>query len=436
VSAVQISPEAKTRVVITGAGAVCGAGLEIKQIWDALCAGRSAIGQVTQWDTSHWPARLAAEVVGVDNRTLVEDRKVHKITSRTDLLGLYAAGAAIQDSGLGAHRENLSAQATALFNDRSGVYAGSGGGNYLNTYEFYPLLTTAHGDLQAFGRDLSGTVNPMWLLKHLPNNVVCHVGIRHNFKGANACITNQCVGGSLAVLEAVAGIRAGEADRAVAIGHDAPIEPETFLHYHRLGLLSTDTLRPFDVARSGTIFGEGAGAVMLEKAEDAAARQAIVLGEVLGGGCATEAAGIVDVRSDGDGLVRAMRLALAEAGLSPAQVGMIVAHGNGTRASDASEAMAIKRLFGDDPPPVASFKWAFGHLIAASGILDLPLALLALRQGVVPGIATLSRLDPSLPPLPVSAQPQQPRSNVALLLCRGFAAMNVALVVRSLPLNS
>jgi 3-oxoacyl-(acyl-carrier-protein) synthase len=276
----------------------------------------------------------------------------------------------------------------------------------------------------------------MWLLKNLPNNVLCHVGIRYGFKGANACVTNQCVGGALAVAEAAASIRAGEADRAAAIGHDSPIEPETVLHYHRLGLLSDAALRPFDRDRDGTVFGEGAAALVLETTAGAEARQAAPLGEFLGAGCATEGTGILDLYPDGDGLSQAIRLGLADAGLSPEAVGMIVAHGNGTRASDASEAMAIRRVFGENPPPVTGLKWAYGHLIAASGVLDLVLALTALRQGVVPGIPTLNSLDPDIAPFPVSSTPQQPRSDVALILSRGFGGMNVALLVRGVSSRS
>jgi 3-oxoacyl-[acyl-carrier-protein] synthase-1 len=271
----------------------------------------------------------------------------------------------------------------------------------------------------------------MWLLKNLPNNVVCHIGIRHGFRGTNACVTNQCVGGALAVAEAAAALRAGEADRAVAVGHDAPLEPETVLHYHRLGLLAHDVLRPFDRARSGTIFGEGAAAVVLEVASDAHARGATILGEFLGSGCVTEAMGLLDVRADGDGLSRAVQLALDDAGVLPDEVGMIVAHGNGTRASDASEAAAIHRVFGENAPPVTALKWAYGHSIAASAVLDLALAVHASRQSVVPGIPTLNALDPALAPLPVSMKPQAPRTGIALVLCRGFAGMNVALLIRT-----
>ena len=136
------------RIMITGLGAVCGAGLTLEAIWDALQNGRSAVGPITQWDATRWPVRIAAEVTGVDNRTLVDDRKLHKITSRTDLFGLYAAGEAINQSGLLPHRETLESNAAAQFNDRSGVFAGSGGGTYQSNYDFLPLLSAAEGDLQ------------------------------------------------------------------------------------------------------------------------------------------------------------------------------------------------------------------------------------------------------------------------------------------------
>jgi len=419
------------RIVITGSGAVCGAGLTVDGIWEAVLAGRSAIKEIKSWDTARWPTRMAAEVTGVDNRTLVEDRKLHKIITRSDLFGLYAAGAAIHNSAVLRHRETLDDAAAAQFNDRCGVFAGSGGGNYRSNYDFFPLLTAAGGDLQKFGQELSENVNPMWLLKILPNNVVCHIGIRHNFKGANACITNHCVGGALAVAEASEALRAGEADRAVAVGHDTPIEPETVFHYHRLGLESPDTLQPFNQERRGTLFGEGAAAVMLERLGDAETRQAEILGEFLGSGCTTEATGVIDLRPDGDGLSRAIEIALADAGVSADAIGMVVAHGNGTRASDASEVQALRCVFGDAVPPVTGFKWAFGHLIAASGVLDLVLALNALRHWTVPGIPTLDSLDPEFGIFPVSRLPQQPRSDIALILCRGFSGMNVALLVRA-----
>ena len=376
--------------------------------------------------------RVAAEC-NVENKILVTDRKLHKSISRTDIFGIYTAESAIQQSGLLAHREGLDDAATIQFNDRSGIFAGSGGGNYGCNYDFFQAMAESAGDLKKFGEQFAESVNPMWLLRNLPNNVLCHVGIRNHFKGTNACITNHCVGGAMAVAEAAAAVRAGEADRAVAVGHDAPFEPETVFHYHRLGLLSPEMVRPFDRDRSGTVFGEGAASVMLETAEDAETRGAKILGEFLGSGCLTEATGVLDIRPDGDGLSRAIQMALADAEISAEAVGMIVAHGNGTHASDASEAIAIRRVFGENPPPVTGFKWAYGHLIAASGILDLVFALTALRRKIVPGIFTLNLADPEFAPFPVSKIAQQPRSDIALVLCRGFGGMDVALLVRANP---
>ena len=420
-----------TRVIVSGSGAICAAGKSPGEIWTAVCTGRSAIRPIEQWDTAGWPTSLAGEIPGLDPRALVEDRKLHKLLQRSDLLGLYVAGRALDESGFVAYREALAPPAAAAVNDRTGVYVGQGGSSYQNDYEFFPLLTTANGDLGTFGRELAATVNPMWLLRSMPNNVVCHIGIRHGLKGPNACVTNHSVSGSLAVIEAGAALRAGEADRALAVGHDASIEPQVVLYYHQLGLLSVDGLWPFDARRSGSLLGEGAAALVLETETAAADRHARVFGEFLGGGCATEAEGLLPIRADGDGLAGAIALALDDAEIRPDEVGMIVAHGSATRLSDASEALAIHRVFGATPPPVTAFKWAFGHPLAASGILDSVLALLALRHGVVPGVATLNELDPDLGSLPVSKLPQAPRSDVALVLNRGFGGTNTALVFRA-----
>ena len=419
------------RVVVTGTGAVSAAGMTPDAILDAVVAGRSAIAPITQWDTTGWPCRIAAEITDFNPRALVDDRKLHKLIRRTDLVGLYAAGRAIERAGIAAHRAALDAGAAAACSDRTGVYVGSGGGNYENQYDFFPLFAAANGELPAFGRELANTVNPMWLLRTLPNNVLGHIGIKHGLKGSNACITNHSVGGTLAVIEAFEALRNGEADRAVAVGHETPIEPQMVLYYHRLGLLATEMLRPFDARHDGSLFGEGAGALLLETEASGAERSAPVLGEILGGGYACEAQGLTAIRDDGDGLARAIAQALDDAKLLPADVGMVVAHGNGTLQSDVSEAVAIRRVLGAASPPVTAFKWAIGHTIAAAGILETVLALAALARNVVPGVANLARLDVNCAGLSVSAAAQRPTTDVALILCRGFAGTNAALVVRA-----
>ena len=422
---------AAPRVVITGTGAVCAGGMHADEILAGILAGRSAIRPIRQWDTANWPTHLAGEIPDFNPRALVDDRKLHKLIRRTDLVGLYAASRAIENAGIVAQRDGLPPLDAATYSDRTGVIVGSGGGNFQNQYDYFPLLTAAHGDLEAFGSELGSTVNPMWLLRTLPNNVLGHIGIKYGLKGTNACITSHSIGGLLAVIEAMEALRAGEADRVVAVGHETPIEPQMVLYYYRMGLLASETLRPFDAARDGSQFGEGAGALVLETEASAASRSAPVLGEVLGSGYATEGQGLLAIRADGDGPARAMAQALDDAGLQAADVGMIVAHANGTPQSDVSEAAAIRAVFGSAAPPVTGFKWAFGHLIAAAGIIEAVIALAALKAGIVPGIATLRALDPACDGLPVSAGAQVPRSNIALILCRGFAGTNAALLVRA-----
>ena len=419
------------KIVVTGAGTLCAAGKQPAQIWDAICGGRSALSPIRQWDTTDWPRRIAGEIVDLDPVALLKDRKIQKFIRRSDVFGLYAADQAIEASGITTHRDTLDEAAAAEFSDRTGVYVGSGGGTYQSQYDYFPLLTEAGGDLPKFGAQLGDTVNPMWLLQTLPNNVLGHVGIRHGLKGPNACITNHSVSGMLAIVEAMQALRYGEADRAVAVGHDSPIEPQTILYCHRVGLLAEDTIRSFDAHRDGSVFGEGAGALVLETEASAAGRGAATLGEVLGSGCSDDAEGLFAIREDGDGLADAIQTALEDAGVRPSEVGMIVGHANGTRQSDASEAAAILQVFGAGAPPVTGFKWAFGHLIAASGIVETALALVALRSRCVPGIATLRDLDPAFAPLPASASPRAPSSDIALIISRGFGGTNAALLVRA-----
>jgi len=419
--------------VITGTGSLIGAGRVPDQMLAAFVDGRSAVAPITAFDASGWPVQTAAAIADFNARALVDDRKLHKLIRRTDMLGIYAGDRAAEAAGYAAYRDALAEDAANDFADRTGIYVGSGGGAFENQYDFFPLMAQAQGDLEKFGRELPDTVNPMWLLRTLPNNVLCHVGIRNRLKGANACITNHSVGGALAVIEATEALRNGEADRALAIGHDTPIELQNILYYYACGLLSRTTLRPFDARRDGSVFGEGAGALALETQAAASARGAPIVGEVLGGGHVSEGSGLLAIRDDGDGVARAIDAALADAGIEAADVGMIVAHGNGTSLSDASEAAALGRVFGATCPPVTAFKWALGHLIAAAGIVETTIALAALRAGVVPGIATFAEADAACAALPVSRDARRPRSDVALVLCRGFAATDAALLVRARP---
>lgn len=418
------------RVFITGTGGICSAGSNPEEIFQCLLQGKVSLGDISDWDTSDWPVHSAGQV-GTEPRKLVPDRKLLKLIRRSEVFGIYAGEQALESSGAGRFREKLEGERLRQFSERFGVYVGAGGGSYASQYDFLPLVNAAKGDLREFGEKLPEYVNPMWLLQTLPNNVLCHFSIRNQLKGSNSCITNHSASSALAVMDAFMRMRYGEVDRAVVIAHDAPIEPQSVLYYHSVGLVTGDRLAPFDAQRNGSVFGEGSAALVLETEDSALARNAEIQGEVLGVGYASEAIGLLPVREDGDGISRAIRSALDSSGLQASDIGMIVAHANGTQLSDHSEALGIARVFGDSIPPVTGFKWAFGHLIAAAGLMDTVIAVAALQAQQVPGIATLETVDPDLGDFPVAAHSSQPTSDTALLLSRGFGGSNAALIVRS-----
>jgi 3-oxoacyl-[acyl-carrier-protein] synthase I len=419
------------RIVITGSGAICAAGQRPADVVDAALEGRSAIADIASFDASAWPFRRAAEVTDYNAAALAGDRKLLKLIRRSDVFGLYAANQAIAEAGFAAYRERLGEDAAVAFAEATGCYVGSGGGAFNVNYDYFPLMAEVHGDMPAFGHELASGVNPMWLLRTLPNNVLCHVGIKHNLKGPNGCITHHTTGGMLAMIEGAQAIRDGEAERIVAVGHDAPIEPQTMLYYHRCGLIAQEAIRPFDERHDGSLIGEGAAAVVLETEASAEAREARLVGEFLGGGDASEGEGLLALRADGDGPARAIEAALADAGVDVDDIGMIVAHGNGTPQSDRSESAALRHVFGSRMPPVTGFKWATGHPLAASGILDITLGLEAARRGLVPGIANFERADAGCEGVAVSRETRAMHGDLLVVLCRGFGGTNTAVVLRA-----
>jgi 3-oxoacyl-[acyl-carrier-protein] synthase-1 len=371
-------------------------------------------------------------VLDYDGGKLLGDRKLLKLVRRSDVFGIYAGTQAIEQAGLTAWREMLVDAEAAQYSDQTGCYVGSGGGSAQVNYDFFPLMAETQNDLSMFGRELSNMVNPMWLLKSLPNGVLCHLSIRHQLKGPNGCITNHATSSLLSLIESAWALREGDAQRVVVVGHEAPIEPQHLLYLDRAGFISKDVLRPFDEKHDGFFLGEGAASLVLETEMSAQERGVTVLGEYLGGGNASEGDGLFLVRRDGDGLSRAIEFALTDAQLTPADVGMIVAHGDGTQESDASEAKALLQVFGSEMPPVTGFKWAVGHLFAAAGLFDLAIGLEACRRRVVPGISNLEQLADSCAGLNVSKQARTPRSDVVLVLCRGFAGTNAAVLLRAM----
>lgn len=414
-------------VVVTGFGCLTAVGADADTTWEAILGGTTGIRQAADLGGSDWPYQLAGEIKNFNPRELIDDRKLLKVITRQDVIGLNAVSQAVEHSGIIAHRQSL-ADAFS-FDDRTGVFVGSPATKYRHQHDFFESLAEAAGDVARFGERAMESVHPMWLLRSLPNNVLAYAGIRYGFKGANENITAHGISGAQAIAEACRYLRDGVIDRAVVVGYDSASELEALAYYGSVGLLSSRGLRPFDRRRDGTVLAEGAGALVLEAREVAEGRRAAVYGEVLGCSVTSEAVGVLTVREDGEGVGRAIRLALGDAGRSAGEVGMISAHANGTRISDAGEARAFREVFGDEGVPVTAFKWSTGHTIAASGVIESILTLLSLREGRVPGVANLEELSADCMGINVSSLEQRPTSALGVVVTRGFAGLNSCIVL-------
>ncbi|QDQ39322.1 3-oxoacyl-ACP synthase [Legionella geestiana] len=414
------------KVFITGAGAITATGTTLSDTWNALLEGRSGLAPIESFEISTWPNRLGGEIRVDKPASLLPDKKLMKAISRQDVFGINAAMQALEHSGLPAWRASL--ECTREFDDASGVYVGSPGNKYYQQYDFLPLIAKTEGNLHPFAEQLFEEVHPMWLLRILPNNVLAYTGIAYGLKGPNHNISNHATGGAQALIEAAHAIRAGQAERIVVVAYDVAIEPQALFYYERLGVLSATGVRPFDASHDGTVLAEGACAFVLESEESVRARDAACLGEVMGGFSATEAGGLFALQPDGESLTGLLENTLEGLGLTAADIGLVVAHGNGNPLSDDSEAAAVYNVLGDIP--VTAFKWSMGHTVAASGLLDAVLAAEALNAGVIPGVAGFTQNSGA--PINISAAERPlegPRC--ALVINRGFGGMNVCTVLRA-----
>lgn len=424
------------RVFITGMSALTSTGATADDTWSALLAGESGLGEIKQWDLSTWTNRLGGELKQYNPASMLPDRKLMKVISRQDVLGINAAMQAVEHSKLMSYRDAIAADAPDLlasFQDETGVYVGSPGNKYLQQYDFLPLMSKTNGDMQAFAKQLFSEVHPMWLLRILPNNVLAYTGITYGFKGANHNITNHAVSGMQAIIEAYHAVACGQVSRAVVVAYDVGTEPQALYYYDKLGVLSGRDLKPFDRDHDGTVLAEGASALVLESEASARERNAVCYAEVTGGSSTTEAAGLFSIEADGTQLERLVSLALDKQQLYAGDIGFVVAHGNGNQKSDISEAQALHSLFGNHEVPVTAFKWSMGHTLCASGILDTVLAVYSLRNKCIPGIANLTELASDCSAINASREtrPLQDHKQHALIINRGFASMNTCLVIKA-----
>lgn len=416
------------RVFITGRSVVSAAGNTADTTWESILNGSTGIAEMTHDDISSWPCKLAGELKDYQPNKMLPDRKLVKVISRQDVIGIHAAVQAVEHSQILLYRNQLNN--CDLYNEETAVFVGSPGNKYFQQYDFLPLISRSQADMKAFASHLFDEVHPTWLLRILPNNVLAYTGITYGFKGPNHNMTNHAVGGTQALLEAYHAIKSGQAERAIVVAYDYAIEPQSLFYYHQLGVLSTQHLKPFDKQHDGTIMAEGAAALVLESEASVKARSAVCYAELLGGLAGSESEGLFSLEKSGSKLSQLINNTMHSSHVSIQDIGLLVAHGNGTIHSDNSESQAITKVFQDKTPPVTAFKWSVGHTVCASGLMDVVMATYALKTRCAPGIANLDRKADESVGLALSAEHQDIHSNCALVINRGFASMNSCVVIK------
>jgi 3-oxoacyl-[acyl-carrier-protein] synthase II len=393
-----------TRVVVTGLGVVSPYGAGAKTFWAGLAAGACAIRPVTLIDTDGFRSRIAAEVPADAMAGLgVSPRR-----ARADRLALAAAREALADADL-----------TAGERARAALMVGAVGGGMFEGEEWY------------WEEWRTGQPSPRIgaLRSILPFTHAETLGWRLRLGGPKETVVMACASGAAAIALGADLIRDGVTPVAVVGGVDA-FTRICFMGFNSLKLLDPEPCRPFDRDRRGMSVGEAAAFLVLEDARHSQARGARSYGELLGAGMSTDAYHVTSPEPAGEGMSRAMTEALARAGVAPADIGYVNAHGTGTPQNDRVEALALRRVFGDGRVLVSSTKSMVGHTMAAAGSLEAVATLLAVQHGLLPPTANLDTVDPDVPfdCLPRLARPAT--VECALSNSFGFGGQNVSLVFR------
>jgi 3-oxoacyl-[acyl-carrier-protein] synthase II len=278
-------------------------------------------------------------------------------------------------------------------------------------------------------------VSPFLVPMMKPNATAATISMGYGFRGPNICVATACAAGTNAIGEAAHIIRYGHADAMIAGGSEAAITTVAMAAFARMGALSTrrndpsSALRPFDASRDGFVMGEGAGFLVLETYENAVARGATILGEILGYGRNADAHHITAPSPDGAGAINCMELAIADAGIEPSAIGHVNAHGTSTPLNDAAEAAGIYKVFNGSPPPVVSTKGVTGHLIGAAGAIEAIAALLAVRNELVPPTANHTERGEGIEVDVVHGTARPVPAAPALSNSFGFGGHNASLVL-------
>lgn len=406
------------RVVVTGMGGITPLGTGIETFWPRMIAGESAVGRITHIDPSEFTTQIAAEVKDF----VAEDWLDKKEAGRMDRFIAFAVAAstmALRDANLEV-RDDLA--------DDVGVMIGSGIGGLTFLGEQF-RRQIQHGPSR---------VSPFLVPYMIPDMASGYTSIVHGLKGPNSCVVTACATGANAIGDAYHIVKRGDAIAMLAGGTEAPINEIGMAGFCSARAMTTrnddpaHASRPFDRDRDGFVISEGAAVVVLEDLDFAQARGANILAEVVGYGMSGDAYHITQPDPDGDGATRAMKMALRTAGMRPVEVGYINAHGTSTPYNDRLETQAIKQAFGDAAPgiPISSTKSMIGHGLGAAGAIEAVVAILAMRDGILPPTINYEHPDPDCDLDYIPNASRKAQANAALSNSFGFGGHNVSLVFK------
>ncbi|WP_322493915.1 beta-ketoacyl-ACP synthase II [Chloroflexus sp.] len=406
------------RVVVTGMGAISPLGLSVAELWQGIVTARSGVGPITLFDPTGFDTRFAAEVKGFDPTNYM-DRKEARRTDRFVQFAVAATKEALRDAEL---------EITPANRNEIGVFIASGIGGIATLSEQLDVLRSRG----------PGRISPFLIPAMITNLAAGQVSIVTGARGPSYCVTSACASSAHALGEAAETIRRGWAKAMIVGGSEASITPIGVAGFNAMRALSTrnedyaHASRPFDAERDGFVMGEGAAVLILEDLDFARARGARILAEVAGYGATSDAYHISNLAEDGEGVARAIRLALQRGGIAPSEVDYINAHATSTPAGDPVETAAIKQVFGgrEQSPPVSASKSQFGHLLGAAGAIEAVVTVLAMQHNLLPATINLQQPDPECDLDYVPNQPRPATISVALSNSFGFGGHNVCLAFR------
>jgi 3-oxoacyl-[acyl-carrier-protein] synthase II len=406
------------RVVVTGMGAITPVGNSVSDFWESCLRGKSGIGFLTRFDPSGYPVHIAGEVKGFDPHDYMDRRDARRM-GRFSHFAIAATRQALDHAEL---------DIEGVDRDRVGVLIGNGIGGIDDTQEAV-LSMERTGDWR---------IDPFFFPKMLPNMAAAHIALFYGARGYNNTVITACAAGTQAIGDSLDIIRSGRADVVIAGGTEAALSEVGLCGFAVIRALSLRSdepekaSRPFDAERDGFVASEGAAILVLEELEHARRREAPILAELSGYGACNDAFHVVAPSPDGDGAVRAMQLALDDAAVSPSEVDYINAHGTSTKLNDASETLAIKRIFGEEAYriPVSATKSMVGHSFGAAGAIECVATVQSIVTGIIHPTANYTYPDPEcdLDYVPEGAR----RAGVRVVLKNsfGFGGQNACLVFK------